>query len=90
MSDPRLGQTDSQLRFLRALLGEHATVAGDVVEISVDTWAIHGSIPVDGDVIMAEYGSRDQARRALDELTATSVRRLASVSPESPEVRGVS
>jgi hypothetical protein len=77
MSDPRVEQPDSQLTFLRALLGAHASVAGDVVEIGADTWAIHGSIPVDGDVIMAEYGSRDQARRALDQLTATSMMRLA-------------
>jgi hypothetical protein len=77
MIDPRVEQTDSQLMFLRELLGEHATVAGDVVELGTDTWAIHGSIPVDGDVIMAEYGTRDQARHALDQLTATSVTRLA-------------
>jgi len=77
MSDSRAEQPDSQLMFLRELLGEQATVAGDVVEIGLGTWAIHGSIPVDGDVIMAEYGTRDQARRALQALTATSVTQLA-------------
>jgi hypothetical protein len=77
MSDPRVEQPDSQLMFLRDLLGAQATVAGDIVEIGLGTWAIHGSIPVDGDVIMAEYDTRDQARRALDALTAMSVTLLA-------------
>ena len=68
---------DPQLTFLRGLLGAHATVAGDLVEIDVDTWAIHGSIAVDGDVIMAEYDTRDEARRALEQLTAAPPMRLA-------------
>jgi hypothetical protein len=61
-------QPDRQLRFLEELVEECASVSGDVVEIDTHTWAIHGSIAVDGDVIMAEYGTEDQARHALDEL----------------------
>ena len=55
--------------FLEELVEEHATIAGDVVEIDTHTWAIHGSIAVDGDVIMAEYDSEEHARIVLDELS---------------------
>ena len=59
---------DPQLEFLEELVSEHATIAGDVVEIDTHTWAIHGSIAVDGDVIMAEYESEEHARIVLGEL----------------------
>ena len=58
-----------QLVFLEELVEEHATIAGDVVEIDTHTWAIHGSIAVDGDVIMAEFDSEEHARTVLGELS---------------------
>ena len=61
---------DPQLLFLEELVEEHATVAGDVIEIDAHTWAIHGSIAVDGDVIMAEYDTEEHAHIVLDELAA--------------------
>ena len=61
-------QPDSQLLFLEELVQEGATVSGGVLEIDIHTWAIHGSIAVDGDVIMAEYRTESLARRVLDEL----------------------
>ncbi len=64
------GRPDRQLLFLEELVEEHATVAGDVVEIDTHTWAIHGSIAVDGDVIMAEFDTQDEARAVLNELAA--------------------
>jgi hypothetical protein len=62
------GADDPQLVFLEELVEEHATIAGDVVEIDAHTWAIHGSIAVDGDVIMAEYDTEEHARIVLGEL----------------------
>jgi hypothetical protein len=62
------GAADPQLMFLEELVEEHATIAGDVVEIDAHTWAIHGSIAVDGDVIMAEYDTEEHARIVLGEL----------------------
>jgi hypothetical protein len=59
---------DSQFLLLRALLGKNATIAGDVLQIDDDTWAIHGVIPVDGEVLMAEYATYHQARIVLDQL----------------------
>ena len=58
-----------QLVFLEELVEEHATIAGDVVEIDTHTWAIHGSIAVDGDVIMAEFDSEEHAQTVLGELS---------------------
>ena len=56
---------DAQLLFLEEMVEEHTTIAGDVIEIDAHTWAIHGSIAVDGDVIMAEYESEAHARIVL-------------------------
>jgi hypothetical protein len=67
MMNPRRGEhPDRQLLFLQELI--NANVAGDVAEVASGIWAIHGDIPVDRDVIMAEFDSYDQARIALDRL----------------------
>jgi hypothetical protein len=61
----RTTEPDPQVRFFEELVEEHATIAGDVFEIDAHTWAIHGSIAIDGDVIMAEYDSEERARTVL-------------------------
>jgi hypothetical protein len=66
----RANESDPQLTFLEELVEEHATIAGDIIEIDSHTWAIHGFIAVDGEVIMAEYETEEHARVVLDELTA--------------------
>ena len=68
MNDQSGEQPDRQLLFLQELVEGHATIAVDIIEVGTDTWAIHGSIAVDGEVIMAEYDTHDQARIALDKL----------------------
>ena len=62
------GQTDQQLQFLRDLVEENAWIAGDVLQIDTAIWAVHGVILVDGNVLMAEFDSYDDARRTLDQL----------------------
>jgi hypothetical protein len=54
---------------VQELIDEHARVSGDIVPIDGHTWAIHGLIAVDGDVIMAEFDHLDQARAALEQVT---------------------
>ena len=61
-------EPDRELVFLEELVEEHATIAGDVIEIDTHTWAIHGSIAVDGDVIMAEFDTEEHARHVLEDL----------------------
>ena len=59
---------DPHLTFLEDIVAEHATVAGAIIEIDTDTWAIHGTVALDLDVILAEYHDEHDARRALAEL----------------------
>jgi hypothetical protein len=66
---------DHQLLFLEELVDEHAIVSGDLIEIDSHTWAIHGSVAVDGEVIMAEYSSAEEARFVLGELHEFEVER---------------
>jgi hypothetical protein len=54
------------------LVYEHARVSGTAFPIDSHTWAIHGFIAVDGDVIMATFGSRDLATAAIQQLWARS------------------
>ena len=79
MTDPgafRLsGQADHQLEFLEVLIEENASIAGDVLQVGTHLWAIHGFIPVDGDVLMAEFASYDQATNTLDQLPLRTRRR---------------
>ena len=63
-------KSDRQLVFLRELVDENATIAGDITEVATNTWAIHGVIPVDGEVIMAEFDTYNQAKVVLDSLPA--------------------
>ena len=59
---------DPSLRLLQQFLDARAYVAGDVLEVSLGVWAIHGSIPVDGEVILAEFTLPDEARSVLERL----------------------
>lgn len=61
-------RADDRLQFVRELVAGDADVAADVAEIPGSTWAIHGVIPVDRDVLMATFDSYAQARNVLDEL----------------------
>jgi hypothetical protein len=53
-----------------ALLQLQGRVAGDVIQLGSETWAIHGTIPVDGEVIVAEFREPGEARAALDRFGA--------------------
>ena len=55
---------DQTLRLLDQLVDQRMRAAGDVPEVSLGVWAIHGSIPVDGEVILAEFSVLDEARSA--------------------------
>jgi hypothetical protein len=65
----------NQLQFLRDLVEENASIAGDVLQFGDNVWAIHGYIPVDCDVLMAAFDSYDEAANALEQLFPRSRRR---------------
>jgi hypothetical protein len=69
MKETRGQQPDRQLRFIQELLDENVYIAGDVAEVDTHTWAIHGVIPVGGDVIVAEFDTYDEARVVLDTIS---------------------
>jgi hypothetical protein len=56
------------LQFLTELVNSHTEVAGDILQIGTATWAIHGSVPMDGQVLLAEYDSLESAQQALAQL----------------------
>jgi hypothetical protein len=57
-----------------AILHQQPRLAGDLFQIDTQTWAIHGSIPVDGEVILAEFDQPETARTVLDQLAAAGER----------------
>jgi len=67
----RHGLPPSEQRVVQALLDEHVHVSCQLVPIDERTWAISGSIAVDGEVILAEFDSADEAEVALEELAAS-------------------
>jgi hypothetical protein len=61
-------ESTRQVEFLTELVNSHTEVAGDILQIGASTWAIYGSVPVDGDVLVAEYDSFESAEAALAQL----------------------
>ncbi len=80
MNDRRDSHLERQLRFLQALAEDNASIGGDVIEIHQDTWVIHGSIAVDGEVLMAEFDTYDEAKRVLD-----GVRKAEQLRGDDPD-----
>ena len=81
-------EPDRQLRFIQELLEENVQIAGDVTQVASNRWAIHGVIPVDGEVIVAEFATYDEARVLLQQIPAqphipdlTSQEQTGTVSP---------
>ena len=74
MNTPSPDESD-QLGFLRDLIEENASIAGDVVQLADNLWAIHGFIPVDCEVLMAEFDSYDAAMITLAQLPQRTMRR---------------
>jgi hypothetical protein len=80
------GHDDLEQRLHEALDCTCAEVAGDVLQIGVRTWAIHGSILVDGEVLLADYDSPQDATEVLLHLAASQVatRSLLDLGPTDP------
>ena len=57
-------------RVVQALVDEHLEAWCEVVLIVEGTWAIRGSIAYEGEVILAEFDTREDAVLALEELAA--------------------
>ena len=53
-----------------SILHQHPRLDQDVFQMDAQMWAIHGFIPVDGEVILAEFDHRETARAVLAQLAA--------------------
>jgi hypothetical protein len=66
-----------------SILPLHPRLSQDLFQMDAQIWAIHGYIPVDGEVILAEFEHRETARAVLAQLAAAQElsrsRRLGSV-----------
>jgi hypothetical protein len=71
MDAPHPDLPPSERRVVQALVDEHVHVSCRLVPIDERTWAIQGSIAVDGEVILAEFDNADDAELALEELAAS-------------------
>jgi hypothetical protein len=65
---------DEQLYELNELVEENAAIAPDVLQVGERLWVVHGYIAVDGDVLMAEFESYDDATTVLGRLPQRSRR----------------
>jgi hypothetical protein len=74
VEQPRPDHSDEQLQALEDLVDENASIAGDVLQVSEHLWAVHGYIAVDGDVLMGEFDSYEEATSVLKRLPERSHR----------------
>jgi hypothetical protein len=51
--------------YIEIVTATHARLDGSVVQIDASTWALHGFIAYDGDVLLAEFGTATAALHAL-------------------------
>ena len=62
--------SEQQAALIQELVDEHVHVSCQLVPIDEQTWAIRGSIAYEGEVILAEFDTREDAVLALEELAA--------------------
>jgi hypothetical protein len=64
----RFNEVDRQVEIAAELVDEHVELDDDVVELDAETWAIHGRIAYEGEVIAATFSTEEGARAELDRL----------------------
>jgi hypothetical protein len=57
-----------------AILHQQPRLDQDLFQMDAQVWAIHGYIPVDGEVILAEFDHRETASAVLAQLAAVQDR----------------
>jgi hypothetical protein len=59
---------------IAVILHQHPRLDHDLFQIDAQIWAILGFIPVDGEVILAEFDHRETGREVLAQLAAAQDR----------------
>ena len=70
MFEQRRDLPAAEEHIVQALIDEHVHVSCKLEPIDEHTWAIHGSIAVDGEVILAEFDNPEDAELALEEIAS--------------------
>jgi len=65
--------SEADERVVQILVDEHVEVSCYLVRIDDTTWAIQGSIAVDGEEIVAEFHNEADAESALEEIAAAGL-----------------
>ena len=60
-------------RVVETLVEEHVHVSCALLPVDDHTWAIVGSLAVDGDEIVAEFDTHDAAQLAVEEIAAAVI-----------------
>jgi hypothetical protein len=68
--DRRRALSDADQRIVQEIVEEHIQVSCDLVVIDEHTWAIHGSIAVEGEILVAEFEDRDEAESTVEQIVA--------------------
>jgi hypothetical protein len=63
------------------ILHQHPRLDHNVFRMDAEVWAIHGYIPVDGEVILAEFDGLDTATAVLAKLAAAQVHDESGSAP---------
>jgi hypothetical protein len=58
------------LQLIEELIDEHIRVDCTLIPIDDSTWALHGTVVVDDNVIVAEFDTKDDAEDALARINA--------------------
>jgi hypothetical protein len=74
MNDNGTERTSPELRIIEELIDERVRVDCNLIQIDEQTWAIHGTIAVDGEVIVAEFSNQSEAKLALERIAAAENR----------------
>jgi hypothetical protein len=74
MSGERRELKASDRESVEEIIDEHFPFDCDIIPVDGHTWAIHGSIPVDGESILAEFSSEEDAEVALELLSEAEER----------------
>ena len=69
---------DESIRFVMAMVDGGAELDGDVFQLTATTWAIHARIAVDGETILAEYDTPEDAQHVIDSVRISIDSRLNS------------
>jgi len=70
MTNARNELGPSDLQVVQALIDVQYPFDCNVIPINDNTWAIHGPIPFDGEGILAEFSTKEDAELALELLSA--------------------